>query len=72
MDVEKKPKKKMSAKTKAEILCVLTVALLWVLVYVNERTLESKGLEVFLMINAWFVAVFSNHFVKYWEGRFKD
>lgn len=74
MDVEKKPekKKKMSAETKAQILCVSTIVVLWILDYINEVTLESKGLEVFLMINIWFVAVFSNAFVDYWKGRFKD
>lgn len=74
MDDEKKPqkKKRLSAKTKAEILCVSTVVALWVLDYINEKTLESKGLEVFLMINIWFVAVFTSPFVKYWTGKFKD
>ena len=72
MDVEKKPKKRLDAETKAHILCVFTIIILWVLVYINDITLESKGLECFLMICVWFVVVFSNSFVKYWTGRFKD
>ena len=72
MNDEKKPKNKISAETKARILCVVTIIVLWVLVYINDETLESKGLECVLMSCAWFVAVFSNAFVKYWTGRFKD
>lgn len=72
MDVEKKPKKRLDAETKAQILCVLTIIVLWVLSYVNDRTLESKGFECLLMSCVWFVCVFSNRFVKYWKGKFKD
>ena len=72
MDVEKKPKKKMSAETKGDIICVLVIAVLWFLVYINDITLESKGVECFLMICAWTVAIFGNRFVKHFTGKLKD
>lgn len=72
MDDEKKPKKRLSAETKADILGVLIIIMCWVFIYINDITVKSKGIEVFLMICAWVVAVFSKSFVEYWKGRFKD
>lgn len=72
MDVEKKSKKRLDTETKGDIICVLIMVVLWGLVYINDITLESKGIECLLMICAWTVAIFGNRFVKHFTGKLKE
>lgn len=72
MDVEKKPKKKISAETKAIIIHLSIFAVIWFLIYVNDITLESKSLKCLLMICSWTVVIFTNKITKYLEGKLKD
>ena len=72
MDDEKKPKKRLDAETKGDIICVLIIVVMWVLKFVNDKTLESKGIECLLMIGVWFVAIFGSRVVRYFTGKLKD
>jgi len=69
MNVEKKPKKQLDAETKGHIICVSIIVVLWVLEFVNDKTLENKGIECALMTCAWTVVIFGNRFVKHFTGK---